>query len=120
VLGPTALREAWERNAVLRFGFADGTGEPIELPIREYFSRWLYGGVYAEAPSVAVNRVLGRGNSLNNLSEVFPDADFVEFHFPGFKAAYQGMDWLSLRVVVAGRPDGGWWLLGLINDRWTI
>lgn len=120
VLGPDALRQAWEADTRLLWGHADGTGEPIRLSIRQYFADYLDVADFAKAPEVATNRQLGQGNSPNNLGDVFPNADYVEFHYPGFEPRYLGMDWVSLRIVMRRAADGQWRLLALVNDRWTI
>jgi hypothetical protein len=65
------------------------------------------------------NIVIGKGNTLENIHEVYPDGVFVEFHFTGFNEQYDGMDWKSLRLVF--EQDGGSWrLVGIVHDQWTI
>ncbi len=44
---------------------------------------------------------------------------FIEYHFSGFEEEYGGMDWVSLRLVFV-QEGGQWYLVGLVNDRWTI
>ena len=60
----------------------------------------------------------GFGNSLNNLIEIYPSADFVEFYYGGSEK-YDGMDWRALRLVFEeykGKP----YLIAIVNDQWTI
>ena len=42
----------------------------------------------------------------------------MEYHVEGTER-YGGMDWGSLRVVLL-LEDGRWYLIGLLNDRWTV
>jgi len=69
------------------------------------------------APKVAVNERIGKGNTKDNVKEVFPDAVFVEFHFPGTEKN-GGMDWSSLRVVMKKYGDD-WKAVAIVRDRWT-
>ena len=53
------------------------------------------------------------------LSARDPDAVMVEFHYPGFDAAYGGMDWRSLRLFLE-QKDGTWYVVGIVHGQWTI
>jgi hypothetical protein len=43
----------------------------------------------------------------------------MEYHFSGFEAQYEGMDWESLRLVFI-QEDSTWYLVGIVHDEWTI
>lgn len=120
ILRPTEFVQAWVTNKNFIWGRFDGSGEPIALPIRDYFERFVYDAEFDAAPVVAVDRVVGRGNTRPNHAEAFPNATVVEFHVPGTDPEYGGMDWSSLRCVLVPRRGGGWWLIGLVHDQWTI
>ncbi len=90
---------AWTNNSTYVWGSYDGRGDPIALPIRKYFDRFVYDKAFSQTDRVAVGRVIGQGNSLVNQDEVFAGATVVEFHVPGTNPRYGGMDWASLRVV---------------------
>lgn len=101
------------------WGFFDGTGDPIQLTFEDYYEQFVYDVDFANPNLIGNNTVVGTGNSLLNISEVYPDAVFVEFHFTGFDPQYDGMDWESLRLVFL-ELDGIWYLSGIIHDQWTI
>jgi len=101
-----------------QWGSYDGSGEPIILSFNGYYERFIYDQDFAMAPEVGYNQILGKGNSLININEFFPESVFVEFHFPGFDPQYAGMDWRSLRLVFQ-ELDGKWYLVGIIHDQWT-
>ncbi len=103
----------------LHWGQFDGTGEPIDLTIREYFERFVYAVDFADAPELGFNTRIGKGNSLDNAPEVYPDGIRVEYHFPGFDAKYAGLDWRSLRLVFEHK-NNCWYLTGIIHDQWTV
>jgi len=103
----------------LVWGAYDGSGEPIELTFREYFEMFVYDQDFAGAPEVNVNKLVSQGNAVFNGLDVYPDASYVEFHYPGFEEEYEGMDWVSLILVM--RPDGeDWKLSAIVHSQWTI
>lgn len=103
----------------LVWGAYDGSGEPIELTFRDYFEKFVYDQDFASAPKVSVNELVGKGNVAFNGLELYPDASYVEFHYPGFDKKNEGMDWESLIVVV--RPAGdGWKLCAIAHAQWTV
>ena len=102
-----------------RWGTYDGSGDPIELSFREYVDRFVYDRAYLEDGEVAIDERQGRGSSLDNAAEVWPDARIVEYHVPGTDPRYGGMDWRSLRLVLVDRA-GQWRLVGIVHDEWTI
>lgn len=120
ILSAGQLLNAWRGERVIRWGRYDGSGEPIELSLPDYFEEFVYDADFA-AGRVGVNRRLGRGNTVSNLEQVYPEAEFVEFHRAGSER-YAGLDWRSLRLVLRARPrpEEGWWLLALVHDQWTI
>lgn len=108
----TSLEMAW--------GNFDGSGEPIQLSLADYFKKFVYDQDYATDPKiqVAYNRFIGSGNSLNNLKEFYPSHHFVEFYYPGTEK-YSQMDWSCLRLVFKKENDK-FLLVGIIHDQWTI
>ena len=119
VLRREQLRGAMNERTVFHWGHFDGTGRPITMQFEDYYKRFVYDVDFAEAPAVGYNQVLGRGNTLNNLFQVYAGAMVVEYHFPGFDEKFQGMDWKSLRLVFQ-EHEGAWYLVGIIHDQWTI
>lgn len=119
VLSPQQLQAAWTDESVHLWGYEDGTGEPIRQNFRDYFDRFVYDADFAQAEQVALDTILGRGSTLNNLAQVYPGARFVEYHFSGFNPRYQGLDWKSLRLIFE-QAGGVWYLVGIVHDQWTI
>jgi hypothetical protein len=101
------------------WGQYDGTGEPIVLTIDEYFKKFVYDADFLNAPKNSLNEMIGKGNSLNNLTAIYKDSDFTEHHFPGFDQKYDGMDWCSLRLVFKNY-NSKMYLVGIVHDQWTI
>lgn len=106
-------------DQVYLWGAYDGTGDPIELTFDGYYERFLYSADFANPEVMAVDEELGWSSMINNIPEFYPGASFVEYHFSGFNPDYGGLDWVSLRLVFI-QEDGVWFLVGMVNDQWTI
>jgi len=113
------IRKLPSDEKVYVWGSYDGSGEPIELSFADYYNKFVYDKDFLHAEEIGYNKILGKGNSLINISEVYPEAKFVEYHFPGFEPKYEGMDWKSLRLVFEKKASV-WYLVGIIHDQWTI
>jgi hypothetical protein len=102
----------------LKWGTADGSGDPIELSFRDYYDKFVYDKDFEDAPKISVNKLIGTGNTTFNGSEIYPNASFVEFHFPGFDEKNDGMDWESL-VLVFVPSEADWKLAAIVHGQWT-
>ena len=99
------------------WGQKDGTGDFYVTPLPDYLATWANSNKY-QSVAPTFNTFQGFGNSLNNLIEIYPSADFVEFYYGGSEQ-YGGMDWEALRLVFKdykGKP----YLVAIVNDQWTI
>ena len=74
---------------------------------------------YTAAPIVGVNQIIQTGNSLENVMDVYPDAQFIEFHYPSIQSNMEGMDWCSLKVVFE-LYEGNYKIVALIHSQWTV
>jgi len=114
-----ALRNIITDQEKHTWGTYDGSGFPIELTFEEYFTRFVYDQDFANAKNISFNRIIGQGNSLNNVFDVYPNAILVEYNFPGFDPQFEGMDWKSLRLVFENEGNT-WYLIGIVHDEWTM
>lgn len=108
-----------EDETVYHWGTFDGSGEPINVTFAEYYRRFIYDADFAWAYAVGFNQVIGRGNTINNVTEVYPQAQVVEYHLPGTDPQFGGLDWRSLRLVLE-QVGEMWYLAGIVHDEWTI
>ncbi|NSL52785.1 hypothetical protein HR057_13595 [Bacillus sp. P2(2020)] len=119
VFAKDELPSLMESSRMYQFGTFDGSGEPIMMTFGDYFQKFVYDVDFANPHMIGNNIVIGKGNTLENIHEVYPNGVFVEFHFTGFDKQYNGMDWKSLRLVF--EQDGDIWrLVGIVHDQWTI
>jgi len=101
------------------WGAFDGSGDPIIYTFADYFDNFIYDEDYVNPDMIGLNTTIGTGNSLINLSTIYPTASFVEFHFTGFDPQYGGIDWTSL-ILVFENVAGDWKLVGVVHNQWTI
>jgi hypothetical protein len=106
-------------NKKIHWGTYDGSGEPIELSLKQYIEKFVYNADFLNAEKTGIDKFIGSGNSLNNLKTIYPDTRFIEYHFPGFDKKYGGMDWTSLRLVFK-EIDNYFYLQAFVHDQWTI
>jgi len=104
-------------KTVFTWGALDGSGDLYKSTITDYLIRWVYAKDFATG-QVSINEFQGKGNSLNNLREVYPIADFTENFVKGSESNPE-MDWKCLRLVFE-QLSGKYYLIGVINDQWTI
>jgi hypothetical protein len=102
-----------------QWGAYDGIGSPIELTYAEYAAQFVYNVDFLNAPERSLDERIGQGNTLDNITEVYPQAHVVEYHFPELDPQYGGMDWQSLRLVFV-EWNGQWYLVAIVHDQWTI
>ncbi len=72
------------------------SGEPIEMTSSDYFARFVFDRDFTRAKLVGIKHIVRSGNSLENISEVFPDMRYIDFHIPSSDA--DDMNWGSLRL----------------------
>jgi hypothetical protein len=101
------------------WGIHDGSGEPIILSFQEYVNQFVYNQDYLNAEKTSVNQAIGKGNSVNNITEIYKNCSFSESHFSGFDPILNGMDWTTLRLVFK-EHNGVFMLVGVVHDQWTI
>lgn len=119
VLTQAQIQAGFADTNTYLWGHYDGTGDPIQISFEDYWQEFVYSAGFAAAPVISYNSISGRGNTLINLHQAYPQGQFVEYHFPGFDPQYGGMDWQSLRLVFE-ELHGNWMLVGIIHDEWTI
>lgn len=118
VISKEEIKTILDEGKVLNWGLYDGSGEPIELTFDEYLSKFVYDWDFLNADEVFYDEHFDRGNTVNNVSEVYTGCHVLEYYFKGSEE-HDGMDWRSLKLVF-GEKDGNWYLVGVVHDQWTI
>jgi len=120
VLSSTEIAALGKDSQLRRWGIYDGAGEPIELTVQAYIERFVCDREFARAEPGPPNERIGTGNTLNNITDVYPGRHvvFFEYYAPGTDG-HAGMDWRSLRLVLE-RTQGRWYVIAVVHDEWTI
>lgn len=113
------VAELMQNSEVFHWGSYDGTGKPIDLTFKNYYSVFVYDHDFMNADLIGNNHPIGSGNAVDNIKEAYPESDFVEFHFTGFDSEFEGIDWSSLRLVFE-KEEGEWYLVGIVHGQWTV
>lgn len=109
------FKEAIKTNKKFTWGYSDGSGDPIEMKIADYFQKFIYNADFLNSSKTAVNKIIGSGNSKNNMQEIYPDMPFFESYDPG----KHEMAWSALRFVFK-KEGGNFYLVAVIHNQWTI
>ena len=106
-------------SGVLLWWYSDGAGFEIKETKYDYFKQWVYSTGFLFADHILINQKVSRWNNLNNIDDVFPDSQSVEYYFDWFDPQYEWIDRLSLTLVF---EEYGWhyYLVWLIRGSWTI
>lgn len=115
--GQQVANIANDTNAYI-WGVMDGSGDPISMTPSEYFNDFVFDADYTIVPEIGVDYIIKSGNSLENISDVFPNSRYVEFHFPGTED-YDYLDWSTLRICFE-EYNGTLRLTAIIHSEWTI
>ena len=108
-------------NEVLTRGVRDGSGEPLSMTFDEYYERFIRDENYLQAPESFENeQVQSRGNTMVNLSTLYPWSQIIEYHFTGFNEEFAGMDWKSLYLVFIPSDWENLKLRAIAHGEWTI
>jgi len=113
------LTQAAQDAKAYTWGVTDGRGSPLVASVPEYFARYVWNTDYTQAPVVSIDEVAETGNALENVREAYPEARFIEYHFPSLDPENEGFDWCSLKLVFEVW-ENQWYLVGMIHSEWTI
>ena len=101
------------------WGVYSAGGEPIEMTPAEYFTRFVFCKDYTTAPYLGVNSIVRSGNALENITEVFPNIQYIDFHMPGGgHSPIDDTEWSSLRLGFE-ELDGRLWLTVITHSEWS-
>jgi len=99
------------------WGVHNGSGEPIRMTPAEYLEVFVQAEEHLSSSIIGVNQIVRSGNALENIAEIFPSVEFVDFHIPGDEQG-DGHDWRSLRLGFE-EYDGYLKLVSIIHSKWT-
>jgi len=104
------------KNKKIKWGTFDGSGDPIEFSLTEYFKRFIYDVNFLNPEKLSLN---GGGTGFNNIDSIYKGHPYTDSYFSGFDKKYEGMDWRSL-ILVFRNNKNNFYLIGIIHNQWTI
>ena len=104
-------------SSIYVWGTYNGSGKPIEMKPTEYFSEYVPAKGHMDASVIGINQIVRSGNALENITDVFPNVRYVDFHMPGADK-FAEYDWSSLRLGFE-EFDGELMLVVITHSAWT-
>lgn len=99
------------------FGHKDGSGAIYIISLKDYLKNWTFKKDFTKA-KINYENFEGKGNSLNNIKEKYPNAVTVENYLAG-TVEYSYMDWNSL-ILVLEKVENQYYLIAIANNQWTV
>lgn len=115
VFEQTEIPALLEKEETIVWGIYDGKGTPIELTPADFFDMTLY----LSADEVWINEEKDRGNTENNLKELFPNNTVIAYYNSG-SDEYTSIDWSSILFVYEQDEQGLYYLVAIVRDVWTV
>lgn len=119
VFSRAQIETFWADNKSYIWGFADGTGDPINMTPSQYCRVYIMSRDFLNPSSINSNNDRASGNTSNNAAIVYPNGTRVEYYIePSIRDGEQQLDWAALRLVFE-RSGDDWFLVAVIHDEWT-
>jgi hypothetical protein len=77
----------------------DWSGDPIVMTFDNYRARYIYNGNYVTEWTAYINTKVQRGNTINNIYDIYTWNAIIEYYIPGKSKLYENMDRKSLTLV---------------------
>jgi hypothetical protein len=99
------------------WGRYDPRDEDIRSTVDGYFKEFVTDKPYLTEGTWAFNETIGSSTVHNNLTEIYPNAKFVEAHWVTKNEEMAPFEWGSVRLVFE-QVGGKWYLVGVVHDAW--
>jgi hypothetical protein len=120
VLSRDQIKDFWKDSTSYRWGYAEGTGDPIMMTPAAYAERYILDRDFSNATSVNVNDDQATGTTYNNAADIYPAAMRIEYYIdPAVKDPQRVNEWAAIRLVLEN-VQGCWLLIGVIHDEWSV
>jgi hypothetical protein len=115
---PSQFAGSFKGKRKMVWGSYSAGEEVINMSMAEYFKRFVYDLDFLELGQISLNKSKASGTMINNIKEIYPDADYVEYYIPGVDKKFDGMDWRALTLVFKKYEDN-FYLVGIVHSEWT-
>jgi hypothetical protein len=103
-------------ETLYKWGYYINSDFDIELNFNDYYDLYIYDKDYINAEKIGNNTVINTGDEIDNVVEVYPNAEFLEYMFIGTLKEV-GSDWRSLKLVFE-ESEGKRYLISIIHGQW--
>lgn len=103
---------------IYTWGTHAAKGDLLQLSVSEYWSEYVIPLLPAQDWVMLAEGQSSPSIAIDNFSEVYPHAQFVDFLKPGTEE-FGNLDWQLLRLAFERSPDGAYYLVGIIHDNWV-
>ncbi|PPK73920.1 hypothetical protein B0F87_11331 [Methylobacter tundripaludum] len=119
VFSRAQIETFWTDERIYTWGFADGTGDSINMTPSQYSREYIMSRDFLSPSSINVNSDRAAGNTTNNANLIYPNGTRVEYYIePTIRNGVPDLDWAALRLVFE-RSGNSWFLIAVIHDEWT-
>lgn len=118
ILKKDQILDLSKSKKTIKWGIHEAIGDPISLNLTKYFDQFVYDVDFLKVAKKQINKSTSLGNSSYNISEVYPQCDFVEFYFPGEPKKYAGLDWKALTLIFK-KENKNAYLIGVVHGEWA-
>ncbi len=119
VFSKAQIQTFWSDEKVYTWGYADGTGDPINMMASQYCREYIMNRDFLNPSSVNVNSDRATGNTGNNSASIYPNGIRVEYYIePAIRDGVSELNWAALRLMFEKSGDI-WFLIAVIHDEWS-
>lgn len=111
------IRELETNKNSYIFGIDPQNDKPITLTAAEFFRTYMQVSDFSAAPMIGINRIIRKGNAVENVAEIYSDCVFIDLYYPPSDPA-AGVDWISMKVVLEP-GEGSYALVALVRGVYT-
>jgi len=119
VLTKDNIKDITDKTKKFKRWTQDGSGEPINMNFDDYRKRYIYDASFMNEGIPYLNTKVQRGNTTNNIYDVYSGNMIVEYYIPGKKKLYEWADRRSLTIIMS-KENNQWKVKGIVHDERTI
>jgi hypothetical protein len=103
---------------IYTWGTHAAKGDLLQMSVVEYWVEYVMPLMPDQQWQMLTEGQKSPSIAIDNFSEVYPQAEYVDFLKPGTEE-FGNLDWQLLRMVFEQASDGAFYLVGIIHDNWV-
>jgi hypothetical protein len=114
VLTQEKVKRLKENTQLFIWGYEYNSSEIIMMTFENYYHNYVYNYEYTKSRNIGINDIVGDNRTVDNIKEIFPQGEYVDFYLPAMTD--DNKSWTSLRLVFE-QFEGMYYLVGIVGDR---